>query len=739
MNYSAGSYAGDTGYDYYTHEQYVLLKPVFVENGGKQFAMYTFQVTDDSYSELAATRATLAGAGDYGDYAAEGADLSNSANAMVTPVNTITIFVEYNNTMAGEGGTAGGQYAENGVGTVGTTGALEAYNNFHEEGYNANVWTNADALYCCTAGVAGDDFIAAQAKEEGRYASYLANDPIYVQNDVGSFFYLMKNDDEATAAYWDAYDRYLEENPDEFRAARAAGAVASLDIMNAKVAEDMADPAVRAQMKSTTDEAANGDYIYWSDGQEVTFSVAARTREDALIYVHIYDKWGNHYTNILQRDLEDLVSAQAIVESKGQVTVNELGGAGVANVAITELNTQTPAAVTGMTDGVWNSANNRVTITVPEGGNNYQYTLRITDRAGNEQSVNFQADEAGTVTLTVNDEIMGGKYAAAAAGETSEDTQKPGVYTFTVNGEYTANLFSSTYKVYEVTLRSTTGGSVKAYVDGEYASPSAGKIAVPAGSQVQVQVTANAGNELESLTMTYPNGRTLNMVGAYYTEITDDVTIQATFVTTETLLTITVENGAIGGKQQMMVSPYSRVTVVAHAAPEGQVFAYWAQDGEDDVPVSYDEIYTFIAMTDVNLKAIYADAAATQEASVVMDAKNEEAQITIVNGMYTLSYSGKITVPDDAQIVEYGLLLTNQKASSCTNENFVIGGKINGVNVAKLAGKTLNEEGQCIINVNNVKQGQTRTGRMYLTVRLADGTTQTIYSNTWVELNTPKA
>ena len=83
------------------------------------------------------------------------------------------------------------------------------------------------------------------------------------------------------------------------------------------------------------------------------------------------------------------------------------------------------------------------------------------------------------------------------------------------------------------------------------------------------------------------------------------------------------------------------------------------------------------------------------------------------------------------------VVLTNQGKDDCNAENLVIGGSVNGVNVVKLAGKTLTEEGQCKINVNNVKGGQTRTGRLYLTVRLADGSTQTIYSNTWSQLNTP--
>ena len=51
----------------------------------------------------------------------------------------------------------------------------------------------------------------------------------------------------------------------------------------------------------------------------------------------------------------------------------------------------------------------------------------------------------------------------------------------------------------------------------------------------------------------------------------------------------------------------------------------------------------------------------------------------------------------------------------------------------------LTEQGQLQINVNNVKAGAARTGRLYLTVKFADGTTQTLYSDTWNQLNTPAA
>ena len=85
------------------------------------------------------------------------------------------------------------------------------------------------------------------------------------------------------------------------------------------------------------------------------------------------------------------------------------------------------------------------------------------------------------------------------------------------------------------------------------------------------------------------------------------------------------------------------------------------------------------------------------------------------------------------------MVLTNQSAADCTAENFVIGGTVNGKNVAKLIGQTVTDENQCMINVNNVAAGQTRTGRLYLTVRFADGSTQTFYSSTWAQLDTPAA
>ena len=198
------------------------------------------------------------------------------------------------------------------------------------------------------------------------------------------------------------------------------------------------------------------------------------------------------------------------------------------------------------------------------------------------------------------------------------------------------------------------------------------------------------------------------------------------------MITVTVENGAINGQSERKVSPYSRVTVTAATAPEGKQFAYWAFGGADGTPISYDPVYTFIVTGDTALTAVYSDTASQAAASIAMDPASAN-HVTQVNGAYTLMYSGKITLPEGATIQEFGMVLTDQASENCTAETLVIGGE----RVAKLTATQMTENGQYKMTVNNVAAGATRTGRLYAVITLADGTTETIYSSTWSELNTP--
>ena len=536
--------------------------------------------------------------------------------------------------------------------------------------------------------------------------------------------------------------------------------------------------------------AQNGDYIAWpysaSTQWATQFYAPAKAREDTLVYVHILDRWGNMYANILQRNLQDNEKPTGSSPARGQVTINETGGSGIKEIKITEFagygsGSMLPS-LEGMTgEMTWDATQNSFTVSgLPR--NDRIYSVYFCDNAGHSQTLNFQPTTDNKVTITVNDEVMGGQYAQAAAapaasgsgsspavgaitedplttlavaevpiGEIAADTlvgeapaapteqeeeELPDVYSFKLNEVYTVNLFNPTQTAHDVTLKSTAGGIIKTYVDGTYAPAKGGKVTIPGGAQVQIRVAARTGYELESLTMIYANGTVENLVGTYNAEIREDVTIKAVFAETSDTVTVTVENGAINGQTERTVKPYSQITAVAAEAPEGKVFAYWTQNGQDDIPVSYDAEYTFLATSDTALKAVYADAAVEKTAGVVMDAANS-SHIHVVNGMYTLSYTGRLIVPEGAQIEEFGMVLINQSAADCTEDTLVIGGTVNGVRTAKLTGSVLTEDGQCKMNVNNVAGGQTRTGRLYLVVKLADGTTQTLYSSTWSELQTP--
>ena len=797
----AGSKHGEgTDYSYYMQANYVTLTPVFVQNNGvKQFARYEFTVYDDSYEPRTADTATLAGAADFGTYATEGKSLETGTSQ--TPVHTVTIFVEYMNSMKVEDGEtvtdAGGQ-------NVKDSKYLYVWNNEACDG--STKWVYSDYLYRNAASAATTDFIMPlQADESGKYAEYLGSDPqLGNQNDVGSFYYLMAKTDAATETFWSTYDEAIKTM--DVAAARRAAAKAALPLMKTKVLNDMKGGKLRSEMLNMQTQAVRltnapteGAYVAWPYDTTKTvwstqFYAPAATREETLVYVHVYDRYGNEYTNILVRDYQDLEKPTGAMTSVGNVEIHETGGSGIKQIKITEYTLggsgQMVESLGGMTsETTWDTATNSFTVTNLGKGSHYNYvfSLYFEDNAGHNDTIDFRAtpDRGGSVTIKVSDSAnMAGAYGqeateplagqsidptdvgaaapmigtdplttvtvdevtaeeikentlvgAAAEPEQNEETVNE-IYSFMLNEVYTVNLFALAGKDYNVILESNKGGVVKAYVDGQFTPAQNGSVTIPGGSEVQIRVACRAGYELESLQMIYSNGTAANLLGAYTAEITEDVTIRAMFAKTDEMLRLTVENGTVNGRAGALVSPYSQVTVVADAAPEGKQFAYWALGGADGTPVSYDDVYTFLVTGNTALTAVYSDTAVTRTASIAMD-EASASHITTVNGRYSLSYSGKITLPEGAKIEEFGLVLTNQAAGDCTAENLVIGGAVNGVNNAKLTGTSLTEQGQCKLNVNNVASGQTRTGRLYLVVTLADGTTETLYSTTWSELITP--
>ena len=779
--YASLTYAGkdaggaqDHDYSYYQHSQYVILTPTFVKDGTRQYALYTFTVKDDTADgERAATSVLKGEAGISQTGAAQNLETKTNAKP---DANTISIFVEYCNTMPAEpvgqtgDGTSAGDF-------------LNVYSNFDES--DEAVWQQRDWLNRTAGGeVMPKEYAGYQtAGQDGKYSGYVPRSPEYDANSVGSFYkplaYTGEGNDKAVVdAYWAAYDNAVKSG--DKQAARLAASQAASALMKTTIATDMANGTIREQLELTSQAVGAdnvgknktgclGQYVAWpttgSTLWQTQFYATATCREEALVYVHLYDFFGNAYTAVLQRNYQEHIAPTGTYTSVGAVTVVEDGGSGIKQMKVTQYTLNGSGAYAGAIAADVKSANNVFTITgLGKGyGPSNVFSLYVEDNAGHGETIDFCASEeqGGSVTITVVDEVNMdlsriGNYTAGGDGaeapmtllqaeevtereitavETAEaaaaapEETTGSEYAFTLNEAYTVTLFAVVDC--DITLYTNEGGMIKAYLDGEYAPVKQGKITAKSGQEVQIRAAAKAGYELESLVMTYEDGVTVDLMGDYASELLGNVAIRATFRKSDTQLTITVENGKVNGRTEWQVSPYSRVTAAADEAPEGKVFAYWAMNG---TPVSYDEVYTFTVTGDTALTAIYSDTEAEKVAAVAMDPASEN-HLTQVNGAYTLMYSGTITLPEGATLEEFGMVLTDKAAQECTEETLVIGGE----RTAKLTAEQITAQGQYKMTVNGVRPGATRTGRLFATVTLADGTTTTVYSNTWSELTTPDA
>lgn len=111
---------------------------------------------------------------------------------------------------------------------------------------------------------------------------------------------------------------------------------------------------------------------------------------------------------------------------------------------------------------------------------------------------------------------------------------------------------------------------------------------------------------------------------------------------------ITVTNGS--GTDFYLFN--SIATVVANAAPEGQKFSHWEENG---IKVSAHESYVFSVLYDRNLTAVFVPTATVLEDEVIVTISND---LELRPGYH--SYIGQIEIPAGYSVIEYGFFMGNE-------------------------------------------------------------------------------
>lgn len=100
--------------------------------------------------------------------------------------------------------------------------------------------------------------------------------------------------------------------------------------------------------------------------------------------------------------------------------------------------------------------------------------------------------------------------------------------------------------------------------------------------------------------------------------------------------------------------PLKTITYVEAPNVVGKTFKCWAD--ENDVPVSYLQCYSFVAIEDVNLYAVYTEDAFEKEPILSL-----KGAASSVNGNNAICYTFTYSVPNDAEVKSSGILYATNK------------------------------------------------------------------------------
>lgn len=384
------AYVGSDMAALYNQKRVIALTPDFSAAGNKATATYTIS---DAHDDASADVTTCNNA-DSASLAS--AKSTTNAATVYGETGTITICIDYKKTESDP--RVGGETLMRIYGDqVGIDKWLKQYHLFRIAGGSSNwEWPQSTD------------------------AQYNVVDPYYGQGELAtncSFAYTFVAGDEADVANnvlkISKENRVLSYNNQESNAERQE-----------LIKEVM--PQIKANQATIAGNGFASGLGYFGIGGN-SWSINYYPQSGAYTYVHIIDRWGNTYDDVIYVGNIDANASTTASVGNGEYLVTETGGSGLSTLSVDCDNIEIVTdRESNLTDGVYTTTGNSVTLST--GTPNTAYTLNVTDNATNLTTSSVKSDENGYITLSFDDEAY-----------------TDGVYTFSLN-DVEINLFGEVEK-----------------------------------------------------------------------------------------------------------------------------------------------------------------------------------------------------------------------------------------------------------------------------------------------------
>lgn len=247
------------------------------------------------------------------------------------------------------------------------------------------------------------------------------------------------------------------------------------------------------------------------------------------------------------------------------------------------------------------------------------------------------------------------------------------------------------------------------------------------GKTVKVIQKANTGYRFADIKAVDKVTNTpITVSGNFTFTMMSPVELTVTFEEMNEKFTVTAVNGEADKEE------YSNreVATVTAGSVEGKKFSHWINTENGSI-VSYDKTYTLLVLGNTNLEAVFIENTETVEKNPFVTMSNEVTS-TKVGDKYRISFSGQFFLPKDCKLKEYGMILTPDKG--LTVDMITLDSSIR---LQKMIATNKNSVNQYVMNVNGVKPGVTRSGRMYVIYTDSNGVDKTMYSDTFATIALP--